>query len=55
MRHTTVCRRDGIHAGHARLDHMPDGRLAVGIPLRAVSPWHPRIDDWFVLTFCYIP
>ncbi len=49
MRHTIVYRRDGIHAGHARLDRLPDGRLAVGIPLRTVSPWHPRIDDWLVL------
>ena len=49
MRHTIVHRRDDIHAGHARLDMLPDGRLAVGIPLRTVSPWHPRIDDWLVL------
>ena len=49
MRHTIVYRRDDIHAGHARLDLLPDGRLAVGIPLRTVSPWHPRIDDWLVL------
>ena len=54
MEHTVIFKRDGLHAGHARLDQLPDGRLAAGIPLRTVPPGetrvqHPRIDDWLVL------
>lgn len=48
MRHTILYKRDGYYGGFPVLDHLPDGRLTVGIP---VAPFHDHyaIGDWVVL------
>ena len=47
MKHTILYKRDGYYAGFPVLDHLPDGRLTVGIP---VSPFHDHyaIGNWVV-------
>ena len=48
MKHTILYKRDGYYAAFPVLNHLPNGRLTVGIP---VSPFHDHyaIGDWVVL------
>ena len=48
MEHFILYKQKGIYAGFPVLNHLPDGRLTVGIP---VSPFfdHYGVGDWIVL------
>lgn len=48
MEHQVIYKRDGYYAAFPQLMQIPDGRLAVGIP---VSPFHDHygVGEWVVL------
>ena len=48
MEHIIIYKRDDLYAGHPRLDHLDDGRLAVGQPLRHYAH-HQALAGWVTL------
>lgn len=48
MEHSIIYRREGFYSGFPQLDHLADGRLAVGL---GVSPFkdHAVVGEWTVL------
>ena len=48
MEHTIIYRREDVYAGHPRLDHLDDGRLAVGQPIRYHAAHH-SLAGWVTL------
>ena len=54
MKHTVIYKREGYYCSFPQLDHLPDGRLAVVVPVSSVRDhtvvWSSEAcDEWVVL------